>query len=172
MFLSTHALAGIIISQHVNYLPLAFGLGVFSHYFLDVIPHGDENLGAWVKEKPVRRFLMNFTIDMLFLSLFVSTIRWKQEWPNPNIALAGIIGAVLPDVISTFYEIYRLYLLKWFPNATKTIQNVIRLESFFEHHQRLHQWFHHTIERRIRMRTGLLLQAILAGALLFASIHP
>lgn len=172
MFLSTHALAGIIISQHVHNIPLAFGLGVLSHYLLDIIPHGDENLGDWVKEKPIRRFLTNFTIDMLFLALFIYTIRWKKEWPNPNIALAGIAGAMLPDIICYLYEIYRLYLLRWFPNATKTIQNVTRLESFFEHHERLHQWFHNTIERRVRMRTGLLLQALLAGALLYVSVHP
>jgi hypothetical protein len=172
MFLATHALAGIIISQHVHSIPEAFGLGVLSHYALDMIPHGDENLGTWVKEKFLRRFPMTFLTDMSFLLLFIVTVRVKNEWPLPHVALAAILGAMLPDLIWSGYDLYRNFLMAHFPNARRVIQKVTRVESFFEHHERLHRWFHTRIERRITMKVGLALQAILAGGLLYLSVHP
>ncbi|MEK7519065.1 MAG: hypothetical protein AAB424_02305 [Patescibacteria group bacterium] len=169
MFLSTHALAGIIISQHVHSVPAAFGLGLLSHYILDMIPHGDEKLGAWVKAKLIRRFALTFLTDLGFLALFVYTVHVTGDWPNPNVALAAIIGAVLPDLIWVAYDAYRMLLIKHFPRATKIIQDVTRLESFFNHHDRLHRWFHAYIEKRLTFKVGLAVQVVLAGALLFVS---
>jgi hypothetical protein len=172
MFLSTHALAGIIISQHVHSVPVAFGLGVLSHYILDMIPHGDERLADWVRKKPFRRFALTFLTDMAFLGLFIFTVHVKGEWPTPNVALAAIIGAMLPDLIWAFYDAYRNFLMRHFPNARKIIQDVTRLESFFSHHERLHRWFHAYIEKRLTFRVGLAVQMALAGALLYLSVHP
>lgn len=169
MFLSTHALAGIIISQHVNSVPAAFGLGLLSHYVLDMIPHGDEKLGDWVKQKFIRRFALTFLTDMACLALFVFTVRIKGEWPVRNVALAGMLGGMLPDLIWAFYDAYKNFLMRHFPNARKIIQDVIRLESFFNHHERMHRWFHAFVHRRITFRTGMLVQVVLAGALLFVS---
>ncbi len=171
MFLSTHALAGIIISQHVHNVPEAFGLGVLSHYVLDMIPHGDENLGAWVKEKLVRRLPITFLTDMGFLALFIATVRIKNEWPQPHLALAAIIGAMLPDLIWSGYDLYRMFIIKHFPTARHYIQQVTRLETFFEHHERLHKWFHTRINKRVTFKVGLAMQAVLAGALLYASVR-
>ena len=170
MFLSTHALAGIIISQHVHSVPAAFGLGLLSHYLLDVIPHGDENLGTWVKEKFFRRFPLTFLTDLAFLWLFVYTVHVKNEWPQPNVAFAAILGAVLPDLIWAAYDLYRSLVIKHFPRATRIIQDLTRLESFFNHHERLHKWFHSRISKRIPFKLGLTLQALLAGFLLYVSI--
>lgn len=172
MFLSTHALAGIIISQHVHSVPLGFGLALLSHYVLDMIPHGDERLGSWVKEKFLRRFALTFLTDVGFLALFVITVHVTGDWPSPNVALAAIAGAVLPDLIWAAYDGYRMLLIKHFPRATKIIQDVTRLESFFNHHERLHRWFHAFIEKRLTFKVGLAVQAVLAGALLYFSIHP
>lgn len=169
MFLSTHALAGIIISQHVHSVPVAFGLGLLSHYVLDMIPHGDEKLGDWVKQKFIRRFTLTFLTDMAFLALFIFTVRVKGEWPMPNVALAAMLGAVLPDLIWAFYDAYKNFLMRHFPNARKIIQDVTRLESFFNHHERMHKWFHAFVQKRITFRTGMLVQVVLAGVLLFVS---
>ena len=172
MFLSTHALGGIIISQHVHNVPVAFELGVLSHYILDMIPHGDERLADWVREKPVRRFALTFLMDMAFLGLFIFTVHVKGEWPLPNVALAAMLGAVLPDILWSVYDVYRGFLVRHFPNATRIIQEVTRLESFFDHHDRLHRWFHAYIEKRLTFKAGLAVQAILAGAMLYLSVHP
>jgi hypothetical protein len=172
MFLSTHALAGIIISQHVHSVPVAFGLGLLSHYALDMIPHGDEKLGAWVKEKFIRRFALTFLTDLGFLVLFVYTVHVTGDWPLPNVALAAMVGAVLPDLIWAFYDAYRHFLMRHFPNARRIIQDVTRLESFFNHHERLHRWFHAYVEKRLTFKVGLAVQAILAGGLLYLSVHP
>jgi len=169
MFLSTHALAGIIISQHVHNLPVAFGLGLLSHYVLDMIPHGDERLSDWVKQKLIRRFALTFLTDMAFLALFIFTVHVQGEWPQRNIALAAMVGAVVPDVIWVFYDLYKAFLTKHFPNARRIIQQVTRLESFFNHHERLHGWFHAIIKRRITFRSGLMIQVVLAGVMLYVS---
>lgn len=169
MFLSTHALAGIIVSQHVHSVPVAFGLGVLSHYVLDMIPHGDEKLGDWVKQKFIRRFALTFLSDMAFLALFIFTVRIKGEWPMPNVALAAMLGAVIPDLIWAFYDAYKNFLMRHFPNARKIIQDVTRLESFFNHHERMHKWFHAFVDKRITFRTGMVVQVVLAGVLLFVS---
>ena len=46
MFLSNHAAVGALLAVHTDNPASAFVLGYFSHYLLDMIPHGDEKVGT------------------------------------------------------------------------------------------------------------------------------
>ena len=56
MFLTTHAAAGIAISHYVHNPWAVFALSFASHFVLDFIPHGDENLyGDYMQLPPVEK---------------------------------------------------------------------------------------------------------------------
>ena len=44
MFLTSHATAAVLIAEQIHSPTLAFALGWLSHYLLDAIPHGDDEL--------------------------------------------------------------------------------------------------------------------------------
>ena len=44
MYLTAHSSAGVLIAAKVVNPWLAFVLGFLSHYVLDMIPHGEENI--------------------------------------------------------------------------------------------------------------------------------
>ncbi|PIS40770.1 MAG: hypothetical protein COT26_01450 [Candidatus Kerfeldbacteria bacterium CG08_land_8_20_14_0_20_43_14] len=170
MLLSTHALAGIVISQHINNVPAVFGLSIIAHYLMDMIPHGDEGLSQWIKRRPFRGFFITILTEIALLYVFIFTLHFKGTWPRPEIALAGLIGGILPDIIWSSYDLYRNFILKHFPRSKKIIQDVFRLESFFEHHNRLHKWFHEAIERKISFPAGVFIQAAIVFGLLLLSV--
>jgi len=171
MFVSTHALLGIVISQHVNNVPVAFGLGLLSHYILDMIPHGDESIGQWVKKRPLRGFIITISAEIILLSSFIITVHLKHEWPRANVALAGLMGAILPDILWYSYDFYRHYLVKRYPKSQKIIRDILKLENFFEHHSRLHAWFHQVAKKRINFFAGIVVQGVIVFLLLLLAVR-
>jgi hypothetical protein len=170
MFISTHALLGIVISQHVDNVPAAFGLGVISHYLLDMIPHGDEKIGQWMKKRPLRGFLIALVAEVTLISVFIITVYIKKALPRPGVVMAGLLGGTLPDLIWYSYDFYRGFILKHFPKSKKIIQDVFRLESFFEHHNQIHKWFHDFIKTKINLVAGVFIQAVIVFGLLLLSV--
>jgi hypothetical protein len=119
MFLTVHATTGIIISQQTGNIWLGFLAGFISHFILDTIPHGDQNLvkdrhNITSTEKRLIRnlgladtLIMVFTVVSLYLAGFIS---------YPALALAGVVGSILPDYINAFYIFFKVRLLKWYFN--------------------------------------------------------
>lgn len=144
MFLTVHATTGILIAEQTGNVYLGFLAGFISHFVLDIIPHGDQNLvkdryNITSEEKKLIRNLgladgvvMIFTIGILYLAGFIT---------YPILALAGIIGAIIPDYINAFYIFFKVWFLKW----------------YFEIHYQLHFiWNGFTIN----FRQGLIVQAV------------
>ncbi|MBU1149287.1 hypothetical protein KKI23_04315 [Patescibacteria group bacterium] len=100
MLLNTHALAGILIGQKLGNPIWAFFLGIISHYLLDAIPHGDEQIGKWVDQRNQKaRTVIVVLSDLLVLLTFSLLIIWQVKSLNLISIIAGMIGAVLPDFL-------------------------------------------------------------------------
>lgn len=117
MFLTVHASAGIIIGQQTGNIWLAFLAGFISHFLLDMVPHGDQNLiknrsNITVEEiKLIRKLGI---IDTLNTGLLVVIIYLFGLITSPISVLFAVAGAVLPDYINAFYIFFKLKWLKWY----------------------------------------------------------
>jgi len=162
MLITTHALAGVFISQQVGHPAWAFFIGLLSHFILDIIPHGDEYIAEWIYKKHFKRraFLVVFT-DFSVLSIFVIFLLFKIELPQLSILLAGVIGAILPDIFDNVIGPPGSYLLsKHFYN--KAIQKTNPIKSFIIRLNILHNVFHNPFKKKMTTRAGIVLQLILS----------
>ncbi len=171
MFLTTHAAAGIFIAEHVHNPLAVFGLSFASHFVLDFIPHGDENLyhdEEWQVRKRYRRVVAINAIDV---GLLIGLTLWVIQQPNlpsSHLLLIGILGSILPDFLSFFFPILHerlswLFLVRWLYSLTKPtgLRYLVRAQNW------VHRVLHHEIFRRdIPFWTGLTLQAVLTIVLL------
>lgn len=127
MFLTVHAAAGVAIGTFVPNVPLAFGLGLLSHFLLDRVPHYDPPIVPGTRQDGVfhhpvfRRFLVISAAD--FALAAASTAALLDFLPGTLFPrVAGAFGAILPDLL---FGLYRLTAHPW-------------LERF----NRFHQWLH------------------------------
>lgn len=116
MFLTPHTSAALWISTKVTDPVLAFFLGVVSHFILDFIPHGDEDIGTHKKTKRGRFIYMMkvATVDfILSIALIYFFVTRQHEYNRP--ALAGaVIGAWIPDLAWIAIENFKLTALYWY----------------------------------------------------------
>jgi hypothetical protein len=171
MFLSTHAAAGILISQNVNNPWAVFGLAIASHLALDFIPHGDEGFyhdHEWKDEKRYRRVV---GLSLADLGILMFLLFWAFQYlqpAKPELLLIGVIGAIVPDIFEFFFPVIHerfswLFLVRWLYQLTKPtgLRYVVRAQN----------WIHNVlrnkvVQRDIPFRYGLSLQVVLAISLL------
>lgn len=171
MFLTTHAAAGIALS-HVSNDPLTvFGLSFASHFVLDFIPHGDENLYGNYQFPGKRQFRKAVVVNTIDVALLTGLAIWAIHNPtggNSRLMLIGILGSVLPDFISHLFPIIHerlswLWLIRWMYAITKPTG----LRLFARGQNWLHGLFHHKIIRTdIPLSAGITLQVLLIAWLL------
>ena len=174
MFLTTHAAAGILIGRYVNDPLAVFGLSFASHFVLDFIPHGDEELyhdEEWKVNNRYRRALIINAIDIVvlaYMTLFAITAPGET---TSRLMLVGILGGILPDFLSFLFPVIHkrmswLFLVRWLYKLTKPtgLRYLVRGQDWF------HNLLHHEIIRRdIPFLAGLSMQIVLVGVLLFFS---
>jgi len=143
MYITVHAAAGAAISQFSQNQLLVFILAVFSHFFLDTIPHGDEWIKDWkLFKKQSHRTIVAGFIDFLCVAIIsIFWIRWT-EIENISSLAAGIAGAIAPDALWGFHSITQSPVLEWYRRL----------------HTRIHKIF---FKKRISPKAGFLLQGIL-----------
>ncbi len=100
MFLVGHAAVGVaaVSALGITNPVTAFGVGWFSHYVADFLPHGDEPVGEWAKKgNEIFRLAFILAFDgALFLGIFGSYI-WTH---GPSIPLAAAaLGSFVPDIM-------------------------------------------------------------------------
>lgn len=150
MFLSTHATVGALISTITESAPLAFFLGVVSHFLIDMIPHGDTHLHKNYKNgERVRRAIAYVVIDAIVMVGVVLWLTMAVRLGTPRAQMAGIIGGLLPDALVGLGEIWHT---RW-------------LSSFTRFHFFFHNYFVHR-RRDLAFRYGVTMQMIILGALL------
>lgn len=168
MFVSTHVLAGIVISQYVPNPFWAFLVSLISHYVLDIIPHGDENLTKWIREGPTKtRIFLFFVIDLSLLFIFIITVYLRAKLPEPKIMLWAVIGATLPDTLyyghKYFYKKY-LYHKK---NLRIILRKYLHFEHLLDHNYKFHDYIHELLHITVPLKFGAFIQLIIIILLLY-----
>lgn len=172
MFLTTHAAAGIFIAEHVHDPVAVFGLAFASHFVLDFIPHGDEDLYRDNDWKILGRYRRVILINLLDVGGLIALTLWAINRPNlpaSHLLPIAILGSILPDLLSNFFPILHqrlnwLFFIRWLYSLTKPtgVRYLIRAQNW------LHRVLHHDIVRRdIPFSAGLAIQVVLVGVLLF-----
>lgn len=158
----------------------AFVLGYFSHYILDMIPHGDEKVGTWIKEKnDTRRAAGVLAIDLSIATVFFLSLSWKIDFPHPYIVALGAFGAMLPDFFYGFYDFLRKYLSPekkefYKENGGWLIRFAKRAlwDNFLlERHFYIHRKIHFALGYNISFPKGMIFQVALLGFLFFSILH-
>lgn len=125
MFLTVHGAAAILISEQTNSISLAFILCFISHFFLDFLPHENLSLRRWLKkEHEIKRYFFLALADFSLLTIVTSILFFKFIFANPYIIIAGILGAVLPDVLWGLHKVTNWKFLKPYHNFHTWVHSI------------------------------------------------
>lgn len=115
MFLTVHAAAGLYLGSQIQSPWLAFLIGYLSHWLLDLIPHGDENIIERFKYTETQlkwRFFFAAAIDTLgVIIIFYFFTKSEALILTPG-TIAGMFGAVAPDYLWGMHKVTGFKLLK------------------------------------------------------------
>ena len=116
MFITPHTSVAIWISTRIGDPLWAFFFGVISHFILDIIPHGDDNIADHKKDKKEKLlYLMRIAFADVFLAslllyFFISNGPAVDYW----VLFGAVLGAWLPDMAWITIEMFRLHTLYWY----------------------------------------------------------
>jgi len=154
MFLTVHASAGVLIGHYAKNIWLAFILGFISHFILDAIPHGDENLiidKADITKKEIMKVLALASSDGLVMLSVLGLLYMSGQFELTPSIIAAVIGTILPDV---FNGIYMVTKFSWF-------------EKFSHWHFQAHYIFKKYL---VSLSTGLVIQFLTVTSLIIILI--
>lgn len=155
MFLTVHGITGVIIGQSTSNLWLAFIIGFFSHYLLDLIPHGDINLvpnEISKKEKEVERVAKIALVDVVIMTVLLVFLHSRGLISLTLPILAGVTGSIFPDLFTGFCLLSKH---PWF-------------KKYLIFHHRLH---YVSNKFNVSFKTGLVIQLIFLVTFLFFAIQ-
>ncbi|MDD5567039.1 MAG: hypothetical protein PHH01_02495 [Patescibacteria group bacterium] len=158
MFITVHASYGIFISQAVKSPILVFLLSLFSHYLLDIIPHGDRDLSEWIGKKPVRLFKIE-AIDLTILAVYLGILFWQGSEFNVLLLVISIIGAALPDILSEIRH-QSINSLATFYRQFRLLDRIRLIKGFLNWQNRVHDKLHWLIKTNMGWVGGILIQVI------------
>lgn len=154
MFLAVHALIGAVAGNAVQSPIAAFSLGFISHFFTDMIPHGDEHMYEGYKNgNKVTRALLYVGMDALMTVVLLLVVFLKQDFFSPLNVAMGVIGGLLPDLMVGLFEMLKPKRRTWFAR---------KLSWFHGFHMKNHHFLikHVRKERDIPLRYGLAMQGV------------
>ncbi len=170
MYLTTHAAVGVLISQSVKSPLWAFVLSFLSHFALDMIPHGDEDVGTWARKKPINALFIAL-IDVGLLTAMLGSLYAARDLPQMAIISAGVIGSVLPDFLSNIFPIIHHYTSWLFiVRLIHRLQYRLGLISIWRGHDWFHRLTHGTIRTHMRLRTGIMMQVAIVAVCLVVGL--
>jgi hypothetical protein len=154
MFLAVHASIGALAGNAVGSPTAAFALGFISHFFTDMVPHGDEHMYEGYKNgNKVGRALLYVGLDALATVVLIALFFLKQDFFHPLNVAMGIVGGLLPDLLVGLCEVVKPKQRTWLNR---------KLAWFHGFHMANHHFMikHVRKERDIPFRYGLLMQAV------------
>lgn len=154
MTLTTHAAIGAVIGGMIGNPILGFALGLASHFLVDIVPHGDNQLADLFRiHKKKRKFAVAYVMVDATLAMYLVMAVFLVRTDSSHLAFAAAVaGSVLPDLLIGLADIWRCTALKKFG--------------------KFHFFFHDLISRRygdIPLRYALIGQAVII-AILFKHI--
>jgi len=159
MFITSHVLTGVFISQKVSSPWWVFLISLISHFILDFIPHGDELIAQWREQKnPKRRTLFVVTIDLFTSIAFILIILANTGEPQSLLLLAGIVGSILPDMISHVLCPTGSYFLRGHHSIKEFIRKYNPLKPLIIPHNNLHNLLHNPFKKIMPVKIGIIFQ--------------
>lgn len=130
MFITPHTAAAIYLSTRLSNPLLAFLAGLFSHFILDVIPHGDEKMGHHLKLEPERwRYMIKLSVIDLILTSALLVFFWsKQVIVDRAVFILAILGAWLPDILWVAARTWHWSILNKFWHWHSKIHDLFKTE--------------------------------------------
>ena len=152
MTLTTHAAIGAALGAVIGNPLIGFTLGLISHFLVDMIPHGDNNIADTYRVKKNKRLGVAYiTVDAAIAIIMLMSLVSGRPHTTSNIAFsAAVIGSILPDLLVGIGEIYKHRVLK----------------SFFN----IHFFFHDFFSRKYgdaKLSHALIAQAIFVGLIIY-----
>jgi len=145
-------------------------IALFSHFLLDIIPHGDKPIEDWMNRgSHFKKSILVFGFDALLLAIFFFTLYQKMTLPTLGIVMAAIIGGMLPDILWVTWDLYKRY----FRHRVFFWAMVEKIEPFLDHHYRIHHWVEHLIkDKAYPHMLGALVQILFAGIFIALALYP
>jgi hypothetical protein len=135
MFLTVHATAGVAIGQMTSNIWLALITGFISHFILDIIPHGDQNLADGNKKtktntknlnKSQLKYLRNIgLIDAIITLWLMNLLHFSGLALFSFPIMLGVIGGLLPDAINASYIFFKIKWLKRYNNIHSQLHFIL-----------------------------------------------
>ncbi len=147
MFLTVHVLVGALVVEKLDVQSgfLAFVAGFISHFFVDVIPHGDEHLDGHVKSSnPIRAIFPWLVADLVVLSLVAGSLFFVSRSLFRIPVFLAMVASMVPDALQAVHY------------------SVIPIPRYLG----FHDWFHRLIGKEIGIRRGLIVQTTFVGLLI------
>ncbi|MEY4722878.1 MAG: hypothetical protein RLZZ324_391 [Candidatus Parcubacteria bacterium] len=160
MFLVVHAAIGALVGNSVSSPVAAFSLGVISHFFSDMVPHGDTHMYAGYKSgERVTAALLYVGGDALATVIMLLTLFLSQDFTSTRNVALGVLGGLLPDLLAGLFEVLKPKKRNWIH---------LQLGKFHGFHMKNHNFIIHNArhDKDIPMRYGLLLQSVVLTSLL------
>jgi len=126
MFLTVHAVSGLIIGKYTDNSILAFIIGFLSHIILDAIPHDSIELEKWKKPEITKNLIITFLIEfpLIIIILFYFFI-FKNFIFTPSIFWA-LVGSMILDFLWGFYLLFpKLKFLKIFKTINHASHKIL-----------------------------------------------
>lgn len=170
MYLTAHAAVGVLISQSVERPLWVFVFSFLSHFILDFIPHGDEDVGIWIKKRPRNAFVVGL-LDLGLLTIFLAILYATKDLPQMALISAGVIGAILPDLLTNIFPLLHQYT-SWLSvvRGVYWLQRKLGLTILWRGHDWFHRFSHTASHRRITIKQGLILQGLVVSIALVAGL--
>ena len=154
MFITIHAATGALIGTEIANPIIAFIISFAMHFLIDIIPHGDRELGKKFfglinkkisEEEKIKSLAAYGIIDYVILIFFLLFMFKNFSFAKNDGVIWGIIGGVLPDLLVAVFVLTKTKYLKW----------------FFD----FHKWNHHLIIEKlnndISLKKGILMQVVI-----------
>lgn len=160
MFITIHAATGAIIGTQIANPLISFLVNFILHFLMDIIPHGDKELGKRFfgllnkrlsEEEKIKSLAAYGLMDYMILVFFLLYLFKNFSFAKDDGVVWGMVGAIIPDLLVAGYVLTKSKLLKW----------------FFD----FHKWNHHLLIGRMKndipLKLGIALQVILFAVLFF-----
>jgi len=131
MYLTIHAAGGALIGHYIENPGIAFMLGIISHYFFDMLPHYDSDFSARSQTvKSLRKKHLSKIVGLIYLNVSIAILVGAAILTNnihfltPSV-FWGIIGAILPDILTA---------LEFFFRKNFVIKKINEFHDFLHYH--------------------------------------
>lgn len=123
MFITIHATTGALVGTQITNPVLSFLINFILHFIMDIIPHGDKELGKRFfgllnkrlkEEEKIKSLAIYGLIDYIMLVFFLLFMFKNFSFARNDGVIWGIVGGIIPDLLVASYVLTKSKKIKWF----------------------------------------------------------